>query len=313
MMKTKISSRIFFASFFLLLTIIVFLPHPVQAEVYNCKLSIKLKFINIGTALTTEDTINHANPSMNSPELCKDWCVKDRDVSLKITGESVRYTSSQCTFVKFTDPNSLDFGQFTDVPMPAYTPSVGSPDGAAKVDNNHWSCLITYVQPPLPETVRCIDLQAATTSGNAGSTNVDAALRTCYGICDIKGDSRQKTCAFVRTSACNAHGDGLVDNNFKLKEYNLDVGQLQAQSQSLRKLNASSIPDLIGKVITSAMGIMGSIAFALFVYAGIMWMTSSGGDRQAKALKIMVWAALGVIVILLSYVLTDFVLQAIAN
>ncbi|MBI5728538.1 MAG: hypothetical protein HY984_02180 [Candidatus Magasanikbacteria bacterium] len=78
----------------------------------------------------------------------------------------------------------------------------------------------------------------------------------------------------------------------------------------LQKLKSPRIPKLIANVVNTALGIIGSIAFALFIYGGILWMTSGGGDRQAKAMKVITWTSLGIIAILASYVLTDFVLQA---
>lgn len=76
---------------------------------------------------------------------------------------------------------------------------------------------------------------------------------------------------------------------------------------SLNKLGSTNITQGIAGIIQALVGVIGSIALAMFVYGGFLWMTSRGnGDQTAKAAKIMVWAALGVIVILSSYAIVDF-------
>lgn len=71
---------------------------------------------------------------------------------------------------------------------------------------------------------------------------------------------------------------------------------------------------LIGKVITAVMGVVGSIALLMFIYGGITWMSSSGNQEKVKKGQgIIVWAAIGLVVIFLSYALTRFVLSSIAG
>jgi len=86
---------------------------------------------------------------------------------------------------------------------------------------------------------------------------------------------------------------------------------LVPDASSLNQLGSVTIQKLLGKVIKTAMGIMGTIAFVMFVYSGILWMTAGGNsEKQTQAIKILTWSALGVIVILSSYALTDFVFEA---
>ena len=66
----------------------------------------------------------------------------------------------------------------------------------------------------------------------------------------------------------------------------------------------------IGRIIKYILGFTGSLALAMFVYAGFMYMTARGNsDRIARALRIMTWAGLGTIVILASYILVDFIFK----
>lgn len=67
---------------------------------------------------------------------------------------------------------------------------------------------------------------------------------------------------------------------------------------------------LIGKVIKAIMGIVGSIALVMFIYGGFVWMMA-GGNSQAvdKGKSILMWAAVGLIVIFSSYALVRFVFK----
>lgn len=82
-------------------------------------------------------------------------------------------------------------------------------------------------------------------------------------------------------------------------------------AQSLNKLG-TNLPDLIGRVIKTIMGVVGTIALIIFIYAGILWMTAHGNsEREKKAMDTIVWASIGILVILSSYALVDFILGAI--
>lgn len=69
---------------------------------------------------------------------------------------------------------------------------------------------------------------------------------------------------------------------------------------------------IIGKIISAVLGIVGSLALAMFVYGGLIWMTAAGNaDRVTKGRQILVWAAVGLIVIFSSYGLVKLVLTGI--
>lgn len=75
---------------------------------------------------------------------------------------------------------------------------------------------------------------------------------------------------------------------------------------------STDIPTLIGKVIKIAIGIVGSLALAIFIYGGFVWMVSAGNEQQvSKGKAIITWAVLGLIVIFMSYVLVSFVFNSI--
>ncbi len=71
----------------------------------------------------------------------------------------------------------------------------------------------------------------------------------------------------------------------------------------------SGVRTLIGRMIRGFMGIIGTIALAMFIYGGLLFMIGEGGEKKGQAAKILIWASLGIIVILLSYVIVDFIFE----
>ncbi len=74
-------------------------------------------------------------------------------------------------------------------------------------------------------------------------------------------------------------------------------------------LNSANPQELIGRIINAVLGIVGSIALAMFIYGGFTWMTSSGNmEKVQKGKDILIWAAIGLVVIFASYALVKFVI-----
>ena len=70
----------------------------------------------------------------------------------------------------------------------------------------------------------------------------------------------------------------------------------------------------IGGVIRAILGIVGSLALALFIYGGFLWMTAAGNAEQvAKGKNTLLWATLGLIIIFSSYALVRFVLYEVIH
>lgn len=90
--------------------------------------------------------------------------------------------------------------------------------------------------------------------------------------------------------------------------------KMQAQS-TLNQFPATTTPQqIIGIAIKTLTMFMGSIMFVLVVYAGVMWMTAQGNsERVEKSKKIMIWAVLGVAVMLMSYIVVSFVFSSIQS
>jgi len=68
---------------------------------------------------------------------------------------------------------------------------------------------------------------------------------------------------------------------------------------------------LIGKIIGAVLGIIGSIALAIFIYGGFTWMTSAGSpEKVRKGRDMIIWAVMGLAIIFLSYAIVYFVIGA---
>lgn len=74
----------------------------------------------------------------------------------------------------------------------------------------------------------------------------------------------------------------------------------------------TSLSASIGQVIKVALSLVGTIFFALTVYAGFLWMTASGNEEKVtKATEILKRAIIGLIIVLAAYSITSFVLGRI--
>lgn len=78
--------------------------------------------------------------------------------------------------------------------------------------------------------------------------------------------------------------------------------------------NALTPQELSGRIISSMLGIVGSIALIMFVVGGFYWLTAGGNEeRIKKGRQTLEWAAFGLIVIFGAYVILKFVFQALTK
>lgn len=79
-------------------------------------------------------------------------------------------------------------------------------------------------------------------------------------------------------------------------------------------LTVTDIFTVIGKLISGLIALVGAFFVALIIYAGITWLTSTGDSSKIeKAKKTMTYAVIGVIVILVAYNITTFVVATIKS
>ena len=77
---------------------------------------------------------------------------------------------------------------------------------------------------------------------------------------------------------------------------------------------ASTLPTLIGNLISVLLGVLGIIFVVLIIQSGIQYMTSSGAEDKVKeAKKRMVTAVIGIVIILAAYSISTFVITQLTN
>ncbi len=69
-----------------------------------------------------------------------------------------------------------------------------------------------------------------------------------------------------------------------------------------------------GLIVKGFLGVVGAVALAMFIYGGILWLTSGGvSEKIEKGKKIFVWSVIGLFVIFSSYLLVNFVITGITG
>jgi cytochrome bd-type quinol oxidase subunit 2 len=69
---------------------------------------------------------------------------------------------------------------------------------------------------------------------------------------------------------------------------------------------------VVGNLINAFLGFLGIIFIVLIVYGGFTWMTAQGNEEKiAKAKKMIGNATVGLLITLLSYFITAFVIDAL--
>jgi len=82
-----------------------------------------------------------------------------------------------------------------------------------------------------------------------------------------------------------------------------------------KNVPASQVPAmLIGQVIKTALGVIGGLALAFMVWGGFQWLTSAGNqEKVSKGTQTMLWAVIGLILTLSSYLLADTFITFLAG
>jgi hypothetical protein len=77
---------------------------------------------------------------------------------------------------------------------------------------------------------------------------------------------------------------------------------------------ATDVPSLVGAVINAVLGLMGIIFFFIIFYSGFRWMTARGNsDAIEKSKDAILSAAIGLVIILAAYAITNFVFDNLTS
>lgn len=89
------------------------------------------------------------------------------------------------------------------------------------------------------------------------------------------------------------------------------LGNLEELGES-SGLPEQDLPELLARIISWIIGIIGIVLVALFVYGGVVYATSAGNeDRIEMGKKIMLYAIIGVLVIAIAFAVSRYVVQAL--
>ncbi|USN53265.1 MAG: Ig-like domain-containing protein [Candidatus Nomurabacteria bacterium] len=79
-------------------------------------------------------------------------------------------------------------------------------------------------------------------------------------------------------------------------------------------LGTADLKDVIINIIRWALGIMALVAVVFVIYGGYIWMTAGGNaDKVDKAKQIIISAAVGLVIILISWAIVTFVINTVSN
>jgi hypothetical protein len=69
---------------------------------------------------------------------------------------------------------------------------------------------------------------------------------------------------------------------------------------------------IVGNIIKAILSVVGSLALLMFVYGGVIWITSFGEPKRVeKGKTIITWTVLGLAMIAAAYVLVNAVIQGL--
>lgn len=96
----------------------------------------------------------------------------------------------------------------------------------------------------------------------------------------------------------------------------LQGGNLQqvAQGSGIPQVGASSLPDVVARIIGVVTSLLGLILLGYLIYAGYLWMTAGGDDKKVIEAKTMIKnAVIGLVLIALSYAISSFIITTLSS
>jgi len=156
---------------------------------------------------------------------------------------------------------------------------------------------------------------AAKAAGTAGQKNA-----TCFGgTYDYDKSKMPDNCnAFVTTMLeCKGKPKPGKCGSTGVDSSDIEATDPKAIKRLLSTLDYTKITSpsqIIGRIIKLAMQFIGVIVLALYIYAGVLWMTASGqSEKIDKVKKIFIWTTLGLLALIGSYVSVDFIFDNLIN
>lgn len=140
------------------------------------------------------------------------------------------------------------------------------------------------------------------------------ALQTGYGFMAIdSGEACCKKCETTLQAKSQPLPKSIFYNglNFKCAAGQITIPDIKDFPNPL-KSGITNPQTFIANLIKTFLGIIGSLALALVVWGGVVWMTAAGDSERLKSgQKTVVWALIGIAAIFVSSVVVKFVITAI--
>jgi len=77
---------------------------------------------------------------------------------------------------------------------------------------------------------------------------------------------------------------------------------------------SSALEDRIGLIIQTALSLLGVLFIVLIIYGGIIWLTAAGNEESVKkAVSTIKHAFIGLVIVLLAYIVSIFVIKIFIN
>lgn len=95
---------------------------------------------------------------------------------------------------------------------------------------------------------------------------------------------------------------------------NFGADKLLDVADAANLTSPTTLPELIGNLVRTFIGLLGIVFMVLIIYAGYLWLTAQGDDDKVKHAKdLLKNAVIGLIIITAAYAIAAFVLSAVAK
>ncbi len=102
--------------------------------------------------------------------------------------------------------------------------------------------------------------------------------------------------------------------NTKTLAQNFGADKLLDVGTQANLASTATLPEIIGNLVRTFIGLLGIAFLLLTVYAGYLWLTAQGDDKKVEHAKTLLKnAVIGLIIISAAYATAAFVVNAIAN
>jgi len=121
-----------------------------------------------------------------------------------------------------------------------------------------------------------------------------------------------RTCAFAATLVLAASFASVAAPALAV-DSSLQAGLKSAAPPELQA-GETNLPVLIGNIIGSLMAIVGALLFVYLLYGGFTYMTAGGDETKVKnAVAIIRNTVIGIVIIVLAYAISNFVVGTLSN